>query len=250
MHKQNLPTKLGHSPLAQALFEIRFKGTKDLSSILTGMVYSEFAGKGITNLGPAELPEFIRAKDPNLRYSVLKRIQLESWFIGIGDNVITLSPNYPYPGWQAFSQKISEIISFLEKQSALIKTVERFSFKYTDIFDHNMHKSVNDTLNLTLKLADENINEQSFTTRLEIPIEDGFHIVQIIGSAFVKFDNYPEIEGILLDIDSIKHVNEEEAAKGLGFVANKLNELHSVNKELFYRLITNECLEKMEPSYA
>lgn len=246
--KVQWPTRLGKSPLVDAIFEIRFHGEPVLSSILTGILYSSLGCTKIERLPHADLPDFIRQSDPNLKYLVLSRLAWENYYIGIGDNVLTLSPVQPYPGWSAFREKINLILNQLKAFQPL-HNIERFSLKYIDILTEDIHKDIYDTLNIGLSLLDRKFNPKTLQVRVEVPQGNTLHLVQVIGHAVATLPNSSTRSGIMVDVDSIITMPQKTKEENFTGLETLLNELHQENKSLFFNLLTENGFERLEPIY-
>ncbi len=244
----DLPTRLGKSPLIDSVFEVRFSGAPSLSAILTGVIYSGLGCTELAKLPPSEIPESIRAADPNLRYVPLNGLSWGNYSLGVGDNIITLTPKHPYPGWAKFQDKIRELIDFIGNLP-FIENYERYSFKYIDILEERIHKDISDTLALTFTLGKRDCRPNNIQIRTEFPIEHGVHIVQIVGNATARLPDGRSFTGIMVDIDSIHMIEGGVGKAGADMVLAGISELHSSNKALFFELLTANGLARLEPQY-
>lgn len=244
-----LPTKLGNSPLVDVIFEVRIAGKMPLASIITGMLFSKLGCSDLQRLPHADIPDLVRQADPNLRFVVLSRLSWGSYFIGVGDNVVTLSPSYPYPGWTDFRDKIIHLVKALSEVS-VVSTVDRYSLKYIDVLDYSIHNDIEDALTFKLNFNDRDINRKTLQVRAEIPFDNGVHILQIVGQVKGGILNGPSFEGVMLDVDSIRLTQGGPAGEVFAALSDQINDLHYLNKELFFEMLTDKCLERMEPEYA
>ena len=247
MNKQ-LPTRLGKSPLVEAIFEVRFSGDMPLSSIITGMLFTQLGCTDLERLAHSEIPESIRRADPNLKYIVLSRLTWGKFFLAVGDNVVTISPTFPYPGWGEFQEKITELTDAL-LQVKVIKKIERFSLKYIDVLDSNIHPDIDDALNFRLDFGGRNINKRSLQIRAELPIDGGVHVVQIIGQVQGSVIKGPSMTGIMVDVDSIRPAVGKSVQEGVREIQTCIQDLHDENKSLFFEMLTESGLKRMEPTY-
>ncbi|NMZ70971.1 TIGR04255 family protein [Pseudomonas peli] len=243
-----LPNRLGKSPLVDAIFEIRFDGEPLLSSILTGVLYSTLGCTKVEKLPHADLPDFVRQSDPNLKYLILSRLTWGNYYIGIGDNVLTLSPMQPYPGWGKFREKINSVLHQLNNFSAVHKA-DRFSFKYIDILEDKIHEDIFETLNIGLSLLERNFNSKTLQVRVEIPQDESIHVVQVTGHALATLPDGSTRSGIMVDIDSIMQISKKTKDESFEAISTLLDTLHQENKELFFKLLTDEGFKRMEPVY-
>lgn len=244
----NLPTKLGNSPLVDAIFEVRFDGDDSLSSVLPGLIYSNLGCSKIEKLPHADIPAQIRDTDQNLKYIPLLKLSWDNYIISIGDKSLTIVPLQPYPGWSDFRERITKIIDLLATFK-FIKIIERFSFKYINVFEEIYHKDIYDTLCIDLTLGSQNIDSHTIQIRAETPQKDGTQIIQILGRAMANLPSGKTLIGILVDIDTIQMVDNKTLESGLEFIRENLDKVRERNKGLFFSLLTENGLQRLEPSY-
>ena len=128
-----LPIKLGKEPLIDAVFEVRFTGTASASDVLPGFLFGRLEGeKSLERLPTANLPKPVRDADPNLHFAPLTRLRWNNFVISISDRSLLVGCTIPYLGWVAFKPAILQIIHTIH-EIGIIKNVNRFSVKYTDI---------------------------------------------------------------------------------------------------------------------
>ena len=243
-----LPVRLGNSTLADASFEIRFESNPDTSKILPGMLFSELKCSKIENLPHAEIPAFIRATDPNLKYAAIHRLTWGKFSVFLGDNVFGLAPTKPYPGWAEFSKAIREVLDFLERHQFLSK-LERFSLKYSNILRDSSFPNIFDSLNVKFAIGANEVDTETLLMRAEIRSGETINIVQIVGRASANFPDGTQESGILVDTDSIRIIAATTPTKNFAEIRAELDELHEENKALFFGMLTKSGLEKMEPLY-
>lgn len=242
------PTRLGKSPLVDAIFEIRFDGERSLSTILTGLLYAHFKCTDLERFPQADIPDIIRANDEGLKYALLNRMKWGNLYILTGDRSVLLSTILPYQGWKKFKSQIQEVIDFLYQQPFL-KSFERFSFKYIDILEDSIHQDINDTLNIKISIGNSEFNKRALQLRTEIPTDNGVHIVQIISSANATLPTGKTFTGIMVDIDSIYNLSDITRENAKDKIFDALTPLHDSNKALFFELLTENGLRRLEPQY-
>ena len=94
---QKLPKVLEHEPLVDAIFEVRLNGTAPLVDILPGFLFHELDPKPtVKRLPAAEIPQPMRANDPNLQFAPLSRLEWGKYFISVGNRNIVISCKLPY----------------------------------------------------------------------------------------------------------------------------------------------------------
>lgn len=244
-----LPTRLCKEPLLDAIFECRFITHFPLSTILPGILFSEFEGeKQLERLPQSEIPEPIRNSDPNLEYAPLVRIRLDNYNFLIGDRSIAISCNLPYKGWSDFKTIIIKLIEVLKK-SELIDKVIRYSTKYIDLIESDDFSDQVNLANLSLKIGSHNLTKEPYQVRMETSVDGFINILQIISGAKVLMPDNSERQGVVIDIDTIKDTSDisfEELELDLD---NALDHIHRINKETFFDCITQQTIARLEPEY-
>jgi uncharacterized protein (TIGR04255 family) len=100
---------------------------------------------------------------------------------------------------------------------------------------------------MELKLGGHEITTRPLNLRTEIREESVIHIVQIVSPAEAAVPGESKrLAGVLLDIDTIHPMKENES---WGEVEVSLDHAHSAAKRIFFSLLTNETVEKLEPEY-
>ena len=244
-----IPVRLKKEPLLEAVWEIRFSGTKSsLADLLPGMLFKAFPGKygNIVRLPAADIPAPIVEHDKNLRYAPKIRLENGNQAVQIGEHVVSLSCRRPYSGWGRFSDDIRDLVKAVQ-DTGLIEKLERFSLKYIDLIMLEQPFGLG-CLNLSLKLGTHEISTKPVQLRTEIKESDLMHIVQIVSPAEVSLPGVQgRLKGVLLDIDTIKHLDEKESWENLD---GRLDDVHMACKKMFFSLMKPETVEKLEPEYA
>ncbi len=246
--REKIPIRLKKEPLIEAIWEIRFTGTKpSIGDLLPGIIFKAFPEKypNLVRLPSAEIPSQIVERDPNFRYIPRVRLEGGNQAVQIGEHVFSLSCRRPYSGWIKFSGDIRSLIKVLE-ESQLIDHLERFSLKYIDLIDLDQPPKLS-CLNLELRLEEYDFEINPVQLRTEIKEDSLIHIIQVISPAEVIIPGEPNfLRGILVDIDSIKHLSKEESWPDI----NKCIDLvHLASKKMFFKLLKQETIDKLEPVY-
>jgi len=246
--KNKIPVRLKKEPLLEAVWEIRFSGTKpSVADLMPGMLFRTLSGKyrNIVRLPIADIPATIVEHDPNLRYAPKIRLENDNQVVQIGEHVISLNCRRPYSGWTQFSADIRELAKAVQ-DTGLIERLERFSLRYIDLIELAQPIGL-DCLNLTLKLGEYEINTRPVELRTKIEEGDLIHIVQITSPAEVVIPKEGgRLKGVLLDIDTIRLLAEE----GSWYDINEyLDDVHMACKKMFFSLLKPEAIDKLEPEY-
>ncbi|MBE0435809.1 MAG: TIGR04255 family protein [Methylomicrobium sp.] len=244
-----LPKRLCKEPLLDALFECRFITNFPVSSILPGILFSEFEGeKQLERLPHSEIPEAVRNSDPNLQYVPLVRIRLDNYSFLIGDRSLAISCNLPYKGWNDFKPTIIKLIGVLKK-SGLINKVIRYSTKYVDLIESDDFADQVSLADLSLRIGGHNLTKEPYQVRMEISVEGFINILQIISGAKVLMPDNSERHGVVIDIDTIKDTGGISVEQLEVDFDNALEHIHRINKETFFDCITEQTIARLEPEY-
>lgn len=244
-----LPTKLKKEPLLDALFEIRFMSKVPASSILPGILFNKLDGEKIVAQQPAaQVPKQLRDVDPNLQFAPLVRIQWKEYVLLIGDRNVAVACKMPYPGWTKFNTAIIQVVKILSEVET-IESIQRYSLKYVDLIPFSNLKEQVSSVNLHIKLGDHVLENEVFQLRIEIP-QDGFiNAVQILSAALVTTLDKTTKQGLIVDIDTIRNIDNQRFNDFIAELEKKLNIIHQKNKEIFFKCITSETLTFLEPTY-
>ena len=245
----NLPIKLKKEPLLDVLFEVRFSSKVPASSILPGILFNSLDGEKIIEQQPiAEMPKQMRDVDPNLQFAPLIRIQRKEYVILIGDRNLAVAWKMPYPGWMKFNNAIIEVVGIL-REVQIIERIQRYSLKYVDLIPFSNLKEQISSVNLHIKLADHVLDNEVFQLRIEIPQDRYINVVQILSSALVTTQDKTTKQGLIVDIDTICNIDNQRFNDFISGLEKNLNIIHQKNKEIFFRCITPETLNFLEPTY-
>ena len=241
-----LPTKLKAEPLIDAIFECRLATRENipLSGIFPGILFSSIKDeeKSLERLPQYDIPEFIRKNEPNMKYLPLIRVKLSDYYVLIGDNSISISCILPYKGWGSFKEKIKSILSILINND-LIESIERFSIKYIDLIEADSIEEQVDLVDISLSIGGEKLENQPYQIRMDIIKNDLMNIIQIISNATYEDSNNIK-NGVIIDIDSIKLINNSSIEQLKDNLENDLEEIHKTSKSIFFNCLKEETINK------
>lgn len=246
---QKLPTKLGKEPLVDVVFEIRFKSNLSASSVLPGLFFKDFASQkfDVKRLPLHDIPAEVRAQESGMQYKPLVRMVGRSVNILIGDNVAVVASKIPYIGWSSFKDEIKKAIDVLIN-SEIVDGFERFSFKYVDLLPGQEISEQVSMLDLDLRAGPYAVQNETFTLKLQVTEDNIVHILTIAAPATAKIGGL-EKKGVILDIDSICNIDNTKVDDFLEYIEPFLDDVHYKNKEMFFKCITEETLNILEPTY-
>lgn len=244
-----LPTKLKQEPIVDAVFEFRFKSAAPVSMILPGVFFSKLVGeKSLSELPAAQIPKLVRDGDPNLQFAPTQQIQWDGFLISFSDRSLVIGCKLPYPGWTAFKVAIKSIIDIL-KTTQLVTEVERFSIKYIDFVENESIEEQVRLLNLSLIIANRQLTNNVFQCRIEIPEDNFIHIVQLVAGAQVTKPGESPKNGLIIDIDTICNFSALQLDVFVDELEKRLDELHLLNKKMFFDCLTDEAVSELGAEY-
>lgn len=91
-----LPKILEREPLVEAVFEVRLGGDPHMSDLLPGILFSQLDQRPtIQRLPAAEIPQPIRASDPNLAFAPVIRLDWREFAISLGERNLVIGCKLP-----------------------------------------------------------------------------------------------------------------------------------------------------------
>lgn len=244
-----LPIALEREPLVDALFEVRMDDAESLADILPGMLFAESDSKPeIERLPAAEVPQQIRARDPALRYTPTRRLQVGDYVIAMGGHNVVVSCKMPYPKWPNFKREILRIVDLVNKLD-VVGNVERYSLKYVNLIEAPTPEEQIAKTNLEIKLGTRQVTSDHLNLRVQNIDGNTIHILTVVTGATTRADNGDEKGGVVVDIDSLRNISPTpfaDFAQGLG---EELETLRQSNKAHFFGCLKGETINDMGPIY-
>lgn len=234
----NLPINITPCPILDALVEVRFTANINANAVF-GVIYNILKNdfKKVESLPILQLPDVVRASDPNFKYKPHYRISNDQFVIQIGPDVLSMSSFPNYIGWYLFSEAIFDILQKIET-IGIMNQIERVGIRYVNFFKHNIFEDIN----LKITLGTNDILYKNTVVRTEIEHEEGyFSTLQIANNA-----RHNDVLGSFIDIDTFTISNLDS------FFDNKteiINKGHTQEKELFYSLLKDAFLQTLNPEY-
>lgn len=232
-----LPKNINPCPIVDALLEVRFTSTINANAVF-GLIYSVLQKdfQKVETLPILQLPDVVRASDPNLKYKPYYKISNENFVIQIGPDVILISSFPRYLGWEIFSKIIFDVLTKIE-QIGIINVIERIGIRYINFFENNIFEKIN----LKVSIGPNDVLCKNTIIRTEIEQGEYSSTLQLANNAIINGKN-----GSIIDIDTF-------VTKNLVNFFSKKNELinagHLKEKELFYSLLSSEFLSTLNPTY-
>lgn len=241
---KRIPVKLENCPIIESVLEIRFESDIDdnvVFPILYGAIKDDF--KSPVALPVLQIPDNIKKSDPNLRFQPYYRLFLkgdDDVSLQIGPRVIAFSFTRQYKGWKSFMDYVSNQIGKLQT-TQVIKRVTRIGFRVINFFEWDIYKK---GIELSICLSGETIPYEE--TALKTKFIDGTYqsVVNIVNSAQLN-NAFVAKTGSIIDIDTSTMYCEDF----FNSIEKYMNEAHSIEKKIFFRLLTDELISQLIPSY-
>ena len=245
-----LPKKLKPDNLKDTLVEIRYlQGIQQ--ELMLGFVASILEPLGY---------QFISAQNQNINIAFNNNQQIA---FGMGNNnggffikdniriqfvsnqIIFNCMADKYVGWEKYFQIISDVISNLFNKNA-IKGFNRVGIRYiSEFIDIDIYQGIKGTIDISntglkldnsiLRLADESNNLKTYV---------------VLTNKAKRISQTPQgqkiIEASLVDVNVYESFNP---VSDLDVLNNKLNQIHTKEKEVFFGLLNNEFLNTLNPEY-
>lgn len=255
MTMTRLPISLEQEPLVDALFEVRFKSHYPLSVTLPGILIRELELETQPEqLAVGNIPAPVRSQDPALRYSPVLRLRWDDYFVAIGDQCISVSCDLrkPYPKWPNFKAAILRIVDCMAK-AKISSEVERYSVKYVNLIPEQKLADQISKINMTLSLGGQDIRDNHINVQVHVKEGDFLHIVSVVTGASGRpgrgSHTTGNINGIVVDIDSIKLLGSRSFSSLVDDLDADLEALRQSNKKKFFDCLTEKTIKDMGPSY-
>jgi uncharacterized protein (TIGR04255 family) len=236
-----LPTRLKKAPLLEAVFEVRFQPIKESAGdLLPGILYEKL-GKYYGDVRPlplASVPREFRNRDANLHYRPAHQLLGAERQLQVGDRVALVSQDRSYKSWSVFRAYAQELVRELQLTN-LIEKIVRYSLKYVNLIPAPLGQQLS-LLNAKFELAGEGASEKGFFFRTEYENNPWLTILTL-GTRLKTRE--PE-SGLIVEVDTIR---ADSAGDLFEHVMSRTEELHTVLKPYFFRLLTQKTLEDMEP---
>ena len=244
--KKRIPAKLKHDAIVEALLEVRFDITT-IPEVLFGRLADFPSWKGFEQgrMPAYEIPAFVRQADPNLRYQPVFEFHNaeKTRSVRIGGQMLSYHRLSPYEGWAKFRPELYAAIDALFAHAEGL-TINRLGLRYINAIRSDLHpiSSIKE-LDLTVAIESQpvagavNVN---FTTDLS---DDTQCTVRVATTEFVQ-GILPPNSRVLIDVDVFtKEGFRTSDAQG---VKGWVEWAHTMEKEQFFRLLTDATIDAME----
>lgn len=244
-----LPKSLDREPLIDAVFEVRLGGNPHIADLLPGVLFAQINPKPkVSRLPPAEIPQPIRASDPNLIFAPVVRLDDQDVTISFGDRNIVIGCKMPYPKWPQFKARILTIINSVAKFD-IAGPVERYSLKYVNLIQAQTISEQIAKINIAVTVGDIDVKADHLSVQVHRKEEDTLHILQVVTGANVLLPDGNNLFGSVLDVDSIRLVNFANIKAFAAQLEPAIETLRLANKRKFFSCLNEKTIDEMGPRY-
>lgn len=239
-----LPIKIDNCPIREAIFEIRFEPNVPGAAVF-GIMYRALQSTypSFDPLPILQLPEPVRALDPNLVFQPHYRSRDNNVLVQIGPKLLSVNMLEPYNGWSEFRTRIFQVLESV-RDLDLFDRISRFGLRYTNIFKEQIF----DIISAEIVVGGKEIANPETNLRTVFDEGGGFKtILSFAGELTVTPEREAPFTGSLIDIDVA--IADDELA-----FFEKMDEwverAHQIEKTRFFNLLRPDFLDTLEPSYA
>jgi uncharacterized protein (TIGR04255 family) len=244
-----LPKSLGNEPLVDAVFEVRFCDAPPLADILPGALFGALRPiSGIQRLPAADIPFPLRVHDPALKFTPLLRLEVENFFVSVGDSSVVLSCKLPYPKWPKFKEFIKQTLQEMLKIN-VPANVERYALKYVNLIQNPLVSEQLQKIRTRIALGDVEVKDEQVSLQVHHKEGNILHIMSVMTGAQGKLSDNTDVFGTVVDIDSIVLVNSMSFSAFVGTIENDVETLRQANKVKFFSCLTPDAIQEMRPTY-
>ena len=185
-----------------------------------------------------QLPQVVRAQDPNLIYAPHYRLPNANTILQIGPKIFSLANVGEYVGWSSFSKLIEETYEKV-KDTGVISSLNRVALRYINIFEDI---NVLDRASLKISIGEKTLNNEKINFSTEIPTEKSVSNLRIINLAEAIISG-KKINGSIIDIDSAVNPHDFDS------FSSAIVYSHEEEKKLFYKVLGEEYIKTLNPEY-
>jgi uncharacterized protein (TIGR04255 family) len=137
----------------------------------------------------------------------------------------------------------------LLKESGIVRTLQRYSLKYVDMLSVQAGDSVSEWINLNVALGNVALSNQPF--QMHMQIESGGYIHALLVGSPAQAQGVDGItrEGMVISVDTMFLNGLPDFPTLIEQLRERVDDLHSSNKQVFFDCLTANAVEKLEPEY-
>ena len=244
-----LPVILEREPLVDAVFEVRLGGDPYMSDLLPGVLFGQLNPKPtIQRLPAADIPQPIRASDPNLAFAPVVRLDWREFSISFGERNLVIGCKLPYPKWPRFKETILDIVGKVARVG-IAGPVERYSLKYVNLIQAPTIADQIKKINMAVRVGEVEVKDDHLSVQVHGSEGDTLHIMSVVTGAQAGLADGKQVFGAVVDIDSIRVVHFADFDAFESKLAPAVETLRQANKIKFFSCLTEAAINELGPKY-
>ena len=235
-----IPVRIDPCPLIEVIVDLRFVSAVPSEAVF-GVIYNRFRkrfGEGVEKLPVLQLPEQIRAHDPNLRYQPCYRLRDGDFVMQIGPQLISFVNLNQYVGWDAFYGRIRESIAWIGALN-VVDSFLRMGLRYINFFDFDIFEHIN----LSVMMQDGPLVAKQLAVRSTLETGGYLTNLNIVNNSTVSRGGGRRA-GSVLDIDTYL---EQDGLDMFTSPDTLIGDAHTEEKTLFFGLLKPDFLAQLNP---
>jgi uncharacterized protein (TIGR04255 family) len=238
-----LPKQINPCPINQAVVEIRFDSSLPTDAVF-GVVYNKLKDsyKNAERLPILQIPEAVRNNDPNLLYQPHYKLLKDYYALQIGPKVISLAIiDQKYTTWESYFEEIQNVFEKINELD-FISNVVRVGLRYINFFAEDIWKNIN----ISVKIVENEIVGEEIFVRTILD-RDEYKVALQTGNQLKLEDNNQIIgRASVIDIDTFI---QDQNINFFGDMKPILIKGHTIEKEIFFKLLNKDFLKSLNPEY-
>lgn len=235
-----LPIEISPNPLVVTSVEIRFDAGeegKDIFSLLYPVLTSNLPTLEALN----QIPREIKEKNPQLKYQPEFKLKNESFSLAIGSNSLLFEIIGTYPLWNSYFDFIGRNLKLI-LNTEIIKNIERVGVRYGSIFEQAEKSKA---LKYYPKIEIPGYEEKIVHNRYDLTTGNFNLHLQIAENAKIEIPNSVPKVGLYVDIDASYNSPMKPSEDLISIIDN----LHTSEKELFFKILDDNFIKTLNPKY-
>lgn len=239
-----IPKKLKKDGIFQAIFDIRFT-SGDLPEVIVGKLASHSLWKGwdVQRLPISDIPATLRHQDPNLQFQPLFELKEKGGrrLVRIGDRSFSCVALPPYPGWTAWQPELNAAIDVIY-QSFGDFTAKQLGLRYINTMTPDLLIKDTSDLRISVNVAGAPLQGPLVLNYQREASKDHIAIIRIASRDFVLNPSPPDLSEIIdIDVSTLATFSSNNSKIAVAW----LGDAHTLLKEEFFRLFTDETIDKL-----
>jgi uncharacterized protein (TIGR04255 family) len=241
-----LPKSISPCPIRDAVCAVQFESQIPADAVF-GIVYQSLR-EDFPQAGPLPiltLPPEVRAASRELTFQPCYRLSNATFNVLVGPQFISVGMRGGYPGWSTLSKSVKDILHRFHETGVVSRTL-RLGLRYISFFDFDIFPHLQ--LRITVEGASWDGEGTFFKTILSgsgckslLQVGKGLQLIKQPDE-----QGSPQESGSVIDIDSF---STETAGSFTPLLDTFLENAHSSEKDLFFRLLKPEFLASLNPIY-